>query len=73
MSQDTRPAPMPSDTGSSSPEPAPESPAITWAWLHGTITTALRHIEPGAPLYLTADILTDELLMPLKGVHRPAA
>lgn len=42
--------------------------AITWDWLHSTILTALRHIEPGAPMYLTADVLTDELLAPLKRI-----
>ena len=72
MSQETSPNPASSDAGSS-PEAAPDSPAITWEWLHGTIATALRHIEPGAPLYVTADVLTDELLKPLKGVQHPAA
>lgn len=42
--------------------------AITWDWLHSTILQALRHIEPGAPMYLTADVLTDELLAPLKRI-----
>lgn len=64
MSQDTAPAP-------SSPQPL-DGPTITWDWLHAAIATALRHIEPGAPLYVTADVLTDELLPPLKGAHHAA-
>ncbi|WP_144662909.1 hypothetical protein [Paenarthrobacter nicotinovorans] len=59
--------------GNSSPQAIPDGPAITWEWLHGTIAAALRQVEPGAPLYITAEVLTDELLEPVKGVQRSAA
>ena len=45
---------------------------ITWEWLHANIAKALRHVEPGSPLYLTAEVLTDELLITLKGAHHAA-
>jgi len=66
MTTETNPAPPPD------PPAAPEVQDITWEWLHANIAKALRHIEPGAPLYLTADVLTDELLISLKGAHQTA-
>ena len=66
MTTETSPAPPPD------PPTAPATQAITWEWLHANIAKALRHIEPGAPLYLTADVLTDELLISLKGAHQTA-
>jgi hypothetical protein len=41
---------------------APPPAAISWAQLHTAIVQALRHVEPGSPAYITADVLTDELL-----------
>ncbi|GAA1769928.1 hypothetical protein GCM10009712_17340 [Pseudarthrobacter sulfonivorans] len=65
-------APAPGQSGrDSKPLASTEAPIITWEWLHGAVAAALRRIEPGAPLYVTADVLTDELLPPLKEVHRP--
>lgn len=39
---------------------APSS--LSWTQLHTAVVQALRHIEPGSPAYITADVLTDELL-----------
>lgn len=50
-----------------------EGPALTWEALHGVIAAALRHVDLTAPLYVAADVLTDELLPSLKGASRPAA
>jgi hypothetical protein len=47
------------------------APVIIWEWLHGAVATALRRIGPGAPLYVTADVLTDELLPPLNELIGP--
>lgn len=66
MTIDMKPGPPPD------PPTPPATQAITWDWLHANIAKALSHVEPGAPLYLTADVLTDELLIPLKGAHHPA-
>ncbi|MGY4541366.1 hypothetical protein ACVWY0_001275 [Arthrobacter sp. UYNi723] len=52
---------------------AAEGPGLTWESLHGVIAAALRHVDLSAPLYVAADVLTDELLTSLKGVSRPAA
>ncbi|MET3172968.1 UNVERIFIED_ORG: hypothetical protein ABIB52_000796 [Arthrobacter sp. UYCu721] len=52
---------------------AAEGPALTWESLHGVIAAALRHVDLTAPLYVAADVLTDELLPSLKGVSRPTA
>ncbi|WP_426990813.1 hypothetical protein [Pseudarthrobacter sp. Y6] len=41
---------------------APSPASITWTQLHTAIVQALRHVEPGSPAYITADVLTDELL-----------
>lgn len=41
---------------------APHPAAISWTQLHTAIVQALRHVEPGSPAYITADVLTDELL-----------
>lgn len=35
---------------------------LSWTQLHAAVVQALRHIEPGSPAYITADVLTDELL-----------
>jgi hypothetical protein len=65
-------APIPGQSGGDSkPQASTEEPIITWEWLYGAVATALRRIEPGAPLYVTAGVLTDELLPPLKRFYRP--
>lgn len=69
MSIEDKPTPLPNTTPST--EHSKEGQAITWEWLHAHIAKALGHIEPGAPLYITADVLTDELLTPLKSVNHP--
>lgn len=60
-------------TAERGPVSTPELPALTWESLHGVIATALRHVDLSAPLYVAADVLTDELLASLKGASRPAA
>ena len=52
------------------PKVSTEGPALTWESLHNAIATALRRVDLRAPLYVTADVLTDELLPSFKGVRR---
>jgi hypothetical protein len=60
-------------TQASTPQFSAEGVALTWESLHSAIAAALRRVDLGAPLYVAADVLTDELLPSLKGVGRPAA
>ena len=60
-------------TPASSPQLPAEGTALTWESLHSAIAAALRRVDLGAPLYLAADVLTDELLPSLKGAGHSAA
>jgi hypothetical protein len=61
------------ETKVSTPQITTEGPALTWESLHGAVAAALRRVDLEAPLYVAADVLTDELLPSLKGISRTAA
>jgi hypothetical protein len=61
------------ETKVDAPQITLEAPMLTWESLHGVIAAALRHVDLAAPLYVAADVLTDELLPSLNGVNRPIA
>lgn len=46
--------------------PRESAPPLTWDSLHEAIVDALHHLDRGAPLYLAADVLTDDLFPRLR-------
>lgn len=62
-------------TGAGSPgKPANHSASasISRAWLHDALVKALSHVDAAAPQYLTADVLTDELLPAIRSIQNAA-
>ncbi|WP_026554630.1 hypothetical protein [Arthrobacter sp. 35W] len=51
------PASVQLHAGAPSPGPQP----LTWDGLHAAIVEALHHLDRGAPLYIAADVLTEDL------------